>query len=101
MEGDIAACVCLYNSYLAKRIALLKSSTKKKEVKEKAYDGSIFTSPRCVDFCTKFDDQCAEAIELVLTTFHNHSEPIIRTPTMKEFIAKAPDVFGDVLGIVL
>lgn len=87
MEGDIAACLCLYNSYLAKQMALLESNTKKKEVKEKTYDGSIFTSPRCVTFCTKFDDHCTEAIKSVLTMFHNHLEPIIRTPTMKVFIA--------------
>ncbi len=32
----------------------------------------------------------------VLTSFQNHSEPIISTLTMKEFIEQAPAIFGDV-----
>mmetsp|Transcript_43134 Transcript_43134/g.73565 ORF Transcript_43134/g.73565 Transcript_43134/m.73565 type:complete len:150 (-) Transcript_43134:697-1146(-) len=35
-----------------------------------------------------------KAIDSVLTEFHNHSEPIICTPKMQEFLIKTPEIFG-------
>jgi len=94
-EGDVEACLCLYNSYLAKRMAILESDAKKKEASHKQYDGSIFTSDRAVQFCQPFDDYGALQIESVLTTCQNHSHSILCTPDMKEFIKEAPAIFGD------
>ena len=64
------------------------------------HDGSIFKSKTCVDFCNKFDSHCLEAITSVLTEFWCHADPIIATDKMKEFIAEAPSIFGELWHIM-
>ena len=72
-EGDVEACLCLYNSYLAKRMWILEREDKKKAKKEKHHNGGVFTLENAVNFCQRFDDYCASQIERVLTIFQNPS----------------------------
>ena len=98
VEGDVEASVSLYNSYMARKCKVLENKLKDKENEalNKSCDGGIFISEKCVDFCNRFNKVCMDAIESVLTEFQSHSQPIISTPTMKEFIAEAPAIFGTV-----
>ena len=36
----------------------------------------------------------------VLNEFKNHSDPIVSTPSMEEFIEQAPVVFGDLWDVM-
>ena len=47
------------------------------------------------DFLTKVDNACFDSLQSVFLEFKDHSFPIVRKPTMLEFIDEAPAIFGD------
>ena len=94
-DGDVKACLSFYNSYLSRQVAILEDRATKQDRKAKVYDGGIFHRKEVVSFLQRFDNQCKEGIISVLSDFNNHSDLIIFTPIMDEFIKEAPAVFGD------
>ena len=95
-EGDAQACCSLYNAYLSRKMWIVEKNhgttlAGRPDIKA----SSIFTSDKVVQFLDGFDLHCWTQLEGVLSSFQNHSEPIIRTPKMQEFIEQAPAVFGD------
>ena len=74
VEGDVEATLTLFNSYLARKCAVAETKLNKVVTtsKKKYYDTNLFTSEKVVAFCNRFDKACMDAIDSVLTEFHNH-----------------------------
>ena len=94
-EGDVKACLSLYNSYLASRLVLADKQMDAHLATQKNYDGNIFRTKPVINFLDNFDRACEDAIEFSLLNFVTHSDPIVPTDVMTYFISQAPAVFGD------
>ena len=94
-EGDVSACLSLLNSYLSRRVVLLEKQLSQEQKSKKTFDGNIFLSDSVNDFLQRFDIKCKESMEYCMTHFVNHTEPLVPTSTMREFIDAAPGVFGE------
>jgi len=94
-EGDVEACLALYNAYLHRRAYIFARKVGMLEKSAKNYDKNLFKSKAVVNFLAAIDDCCRESLESVFTEFKDHSRPVVETEVMLDFIAQAPTVFGD------
>lgn len=92
-EGDIGACLALYNSYLLRRMTVLKKKLSKAN-KVQSLDNDVLKSLPVVKFLDSIDDAVKGALERGLTTFTLHRQPLIDQETMYGFISQAPKLFG-------
>ena len=60
------------------------------------YDGKLFKNKKVNEFLTKIDETCFSSLQSFFLEFKDHSYPIVSTPTMLEFTAQAPAIFGDI-----
>ena len=100
-EGDVNSCQAILNSYLSQRIAILEKKVKSHEEDKSVYDKDLFRSKRVIEFLDRFDEMCRSSIQSVFLEFKDHSQPIISTPMMEEFLNEAPYVFGELYQLLL
>ena len=94
-EGNVNACVALYNAYLHRKNILLSKQMKKILKDQKNHDGNLFKTAKVKEFIMRVDDKCRAGLELVFSEFKDHSDPIVSTLDMLELIAQAPSISGD------
>ena len=94
-EGDVQACLALYNAYLHKRSYILAQNVGKLKLAEKKHDKDIFKSNDVVEFLDEIDDCFRTSLESVFTEFKDHSRPVVETDVVLGFIDQAPKVFRD------
>ena len=104
LEGDVSACLALYNSYLFRLVAITEATCRKRvkeaQVTRKASWQGVFKQKKVVAFLREFDSHCEESLRTVFTQFTNHSLPVISRGAMEGFIARSPEVFGDLWEIL-
>ena len=78
-EGDVTACLSLYNSYLTSCLNVTSARHRKELAERKTYDPNIFWTKKVIEFLESFDLKCKECIEYSISNFVIHSHPIIIT----------------------
>ena len=55
-------CVCLYNSYISPRAAVLEAASQQEEKDAKKYNNGILQTKKVRHFLKIFDDTCNDAL---------------------------------------
>ena len=101
-EGDVNACLALYNCYLSRRLAVMEGEMKKftKKINEKKagsrkIDPAIFHTDGVDKFLRKVDQTFKTGMGTIFTEWRVHTEPVVMSEELQELIDEAEKVFGD------
>ena len=88
----------LLNAYLTRRLHLLEAKYTKDVAKVRSPNGGIFKTKAARDFLKKVN---LEGFRLVATEFKDRNDPIVPVKVMRDLIAEAERVYGDVWTLMM
>ena len=62
-EGDVNACVALYNAYLHRKLILVSKQMENIVEDQKDHDGNLFKTEIVKEFMASIDDKCRAGLE--------------------------------------
>ena len=99
--GDANACMSLLNAYLARRLHLLEAKYTKDVAKVRSPNGGIFKTKAARDFLKKVNLEFEKGFRSVATEFKDHNDPIVPVKVIRDLIAEAERVYGDVWTLMM
>ena len=91
----------LLNAYLTRRLHLLEAKYTKDVAKVRSPNGGILKTKAARDFLKKVNLEFEKGFRSMATEIKDHNDPVVPVKVMRDLIAEAERVYGDVWTLMM